>query len=529
MSRMDAIRKILYGGLRSTDTDAETILERAFLPTDSHSFVKYYDDTTEIARLTSYATDISICNTTYASTGESQDNTDPPLMRIAQGNFSMWTAHEGNQCHMFGESSSENNNDPDITGIDASTTPPVNGTDFIVRVNVCVTDLEEENCLNYPDGNSKPAGLLQEYGEEGLIHFGMMTGSYEKNKSGGVLRKNLGSFADEVNEDTDGTFTDPLPADSIVDTLNKLRISRFDYADNDYIDFDSCGFGKFGYDDGECSNWGNPQSEIYYESLRYLAGLTQTAAFNADDTGYINNLGKADWSDPITSDNYCAPVNIIQFNTSTTSFDGDQLGGFSDFPASKSLDAFTDDVGTVDNVTDDGTYFIGSIPDDNDKACTEKDLDLLSEASGTCPEAPWLEGTYHLAGLAHFAHTESIRSDLTEHDSNTTAEVKVKTFGVALSPAQPVIHIPVPGDNTGKEVIILPACMEYRDDDPTNRHNGNCAIVDFKIVTPHTVEDGEGTGKFLVLWESAQFGGDYDQDMGGIIEYVIGPNVDPDS
>ena len=45
MTRMDTVRKLLYGGLRSTDgTGAAgiTVLERAYLPTDAHSFAKFY-------------------------------------------------------------------------------------------------------------------------------------------------------------------------------------------------------------------------------------------------------------------------------------------------------------------------------------------------------------------------------------------------------------------------------------------------------------------------------------------------------
>ena len=43
MSRMDTVRKLLYGGLRSTDTTTETILERSFIPSDAHSWAKYYN------------------------------------------------------------------------------------------------------------------------------------------------------------------------------------------------------------------------------------------------------------------------------------------------------------------------------------------------------------------------------------------------------------------------------------------------------------------------------------------------------
>ena len=45
MTRMDLLRKTLYGGYRSTDTvgdNYETVLERHFLPVDVHAFVKVY-------------------------------------------------------------------------------------------------------------------------------------------------------------------------------------------------------------------------------------------------------------------------------------------------------------------------------------------------------------------------------------------------------------------------------------------------------------------------------------------------------
>ena len=41
-SRIDALRKVLYGGFRSTDTTTQTIVERAFIPQDAHSWGKEY-------------------------------------------------------------------------------------------------------------------------------------------------------------------------------------------------------------------------------------------------------------------------------------------------------------------------------------------------------------------------------------------------------------------------------------------------------------------------------------------------------
>src|SRR5690625_7534736 len=77
------------------------------------------------------------------------------------------------------------------------------------------------------------------------------------------------------------------------------------------------------FNDGRCLNWGNPQSEIYLESLRYLAGKTATAGFASNDANYIDGLTTASWADPLSNQNYCAPVNVIQFNASVSSYDND--------------------------------------------------------------------------------------------------------------------------------------------------------------------------------------------------------------
>lgn len=529
MTRIDAIRKVLYGGYRSIDTNSRTVLERSFLPTDAHSFVKYYSNLADVAKLTPYAgTDISICNTTPATSGNSRDVTAAPQMRIAHGDFSMWTAHEVRQCSWSEENKNNNtnNNNPAITEIGAATNPPsrasTGSAEFLVRVEVCNASFPEDNCQFYPSGNRKPIGVLQEHGEDGSVKFGLMTGSYQRNKSGGVLRKNVSDFRDEVAEDSDGTFSTAPAGGGIVDTLNRLRLTRYDYSTRQYNGLDSCGFGKFGFTDGECSNWGNPQSEIYLETLRYFGGLTATPAFAANDTSYINGLRTATWVDPLNNDNYCAPVNIIHFNASTSSFDGDQVGGFSALPGSPNASTETDKVGVGEGISDSGLAFVGEVTGSTDKSCSPKDLDSLSDAQGVCPEAPWLEGTYQIAGMAYYANLNSIRDDLIDVNGDT-AEIDVKTYGVALSPAQPVIDVPVPGSDDRK-VVLLPACMEFRDGGA--RHNGNCAIVDFRVVRRHSVAGTVGTGKFMVLWESAQHGGDYDQDMGGIIEYSIDSTTD---
>ena len=221
MTRMDIVRKLLYGGLRSTD-DSTTVLERAHLPTDAHSFTKYYNlpDLKKLTPFESRKTDttdggnsngyddadegITICNTSYdGSIAVSQASTALPTMRIVFGNRQLWAANERRQCTWESEHGDNlNANNPVQSGLDSvSSDPPDslrlltpgNSAERIVRVVACDPTYFNatqnlENCQLYPSGNRKPSGLLQRYGESGLIKFGLVTGSWNKNISGGALR-----------------------------------------------------------------------------------------------------------------------------------------------------------------------------------------------------------------------------------------------------------------------------------------------------------------------------------------------------
>lgn len=557
MTRIDAVRKILYGGMRNVDTKTRTVLQRAMLPNDAHSFAKFYNGS-DLAKLTPFNvthsqtntpdTGITICNTTNGSNFYSQNVTAPPLMRVARGNYMLWASNERFQCKWREQVSGVNGingNDPAVTGIQAySESPPNNrklGTgsasgEFQVRVNVCVNNLEESNCLTYPDGNKKPVGLLQRYGESNRILFGLMTGSYMRSKDGGVLRKTIGGMDDEINSSTDGTFkdlSDTTPG--IIKTLDLLTIYGYRFDDGTYhsgstnvpnnLSHDGCLWSQDSFSNGQCTNWGNPQAEIYLESLRYLAGKSASTTFSADDSRRIDGLVTADWGDaPVNRQNYCAPLNILQFNASTTSYDGDNLGGFASL-TNTSLSTFTNKIADADRENLSGEYFIGSNGTNNDQLCTPKLISSLSNVRGTCPDAPRLDGSYHIAGMAYFARRNDILPDL-------RGEQTVRTFGVALAPALPQITIPLP--NQESSITIFPACR--------NTHSGrsmNCAIVDFKVISaeknvllgnsaynnndPRRVLNGQrvNRGRLYINWEDSEQGGDYDQDMWGILEYAI--------
>lgn len=666
MTRMDAVRKLLYGGLRSTDqtyaaggSSALTVLERAYLPTDAHAFAKYYsgadiDQLTpfssvpatptaisssssitipastpaalqfDVASTSSFAfgdqvviragtdptsnymigavscvndsdntfnmfnslvsnsddcssgkikvvveqkfgsgtysnwsienwtqTGITLCNATVGGS-KSQNNTNPPLMRVAKGNFALWAANERWQCLWRedasnpGESTSSlagatrtNGNRAAHSGLYASSIGPnktttnkgriANGLgsyDYVVRVKACVPGLlGTERCKQYPSGNSKPIGLLQYYGDGGQLHFGLMTGSYAKNVSGGVLRKNVGVFSDEVNVATDGTFVQAsTPPDSprsttsgatppgIVNTLNYMRIYGYNYGDGTYLGSsgDNCSWQLTNLTENSCTSWGNPMSELYFETLRYFAGQTVTSAYGYTNSGSKDNLlglPLATWDDPLDTNNYCAPLNVVMFNASVSGNDEDLAStSMSSIGSDSTASSLTDTVGSGEGLHG-RSFFVGKSGGSNNELCDAKTVSGLGSAFGICPEGPTLQGSWLMSGLAHHAKTERIRDDISIPDDDAKS-FKVSTYGVQLATNVPQIRIALQGESTPR-AILQPAYRLFN-----SAPQGGGQLVDMKIVyqaATATTADGMA----YINWEDSEQGGDYDQDVWG--------------
>lgn len=535
MTRIDQVRKVLYGGYRKVDTANKTVLERSYLPSDAHSFAKYYNGK-DLGLLTPFSnlvtglstnkdSGLTLCNTTYYNGKTlSQNVTAPPLVRAVPGNYSLWAANERFQCYFKEEANKSNGNKPEDSGIYAYSSNPekskratqANGSqyaDYIVRVEVCagIALIGSEDCKQYPNGNYKPTGILQTFGEDSATLWGLMTGSYQKNKSGGVLRKNIGLISDEVNIDTDGTFISSPSGGGIIDTIDRLKIANYQHDPGYYNDSDNCewGTGSFipgttTFAEGNCTNWGNPFAELMLECYRYFAGAKPTPAFNADDSGIISGLKtQSTWKNPQDKDSACAHLNLIAFNTSTVSYDGDDLGGVSDLNNAQSAVALTNLVGDGEGITN-NYYFVGESGDANNQLCTAKQVTNLGEVKGICPGSARTEGSYQAAGIAYHARKGDLRSDIPDRQS-------VTTYGVTLSPALPKIVLTAP--ITKNRVTILPACRN-------STVGGNCGLVDFKVVTQSVTAD-KVSGSFYVNWEDSEQGADYDQDMNGILQYEL--------
>ena len=413
---------------------------------------------------------------------------------------------------------------------------PASGiTDYIVRTQVCTTvdrDISHEtnSCEPYPNGNYKPVGLLHNFGEDDTMLFGLLSGSYENNLDGGVLRKAVSSFKDEVDLTT-GRFD--TSTNGIVSTLDKLRVMNYDDSRYRY----ACGWiTNRPITNGECDMWGNPVAEMMYESLRYFSGKgSPTADFNIASSG--NNdaalgLPLATWSDPYdatTGYDECAKPFQIVVSDINPSYDSDKVpGAHSSFGSTFSGDitglnasALADTITAGEGNIKGNSFFIGQSDTNYDNAPTAKVVQSLGSIRGMAPEEPTKLGSYYAASMAYYGLINDINP--------RAGDQKLQTFSVALASPLPTIEID-PDNNilTTNSVVIVPFAKSpgqssmWPNFQPTNQ------IVDFYVESL-----GSTSGSFLVNYEDVEQGADHDMDAIARYTYAVNANgtvtIDVDS
>lgn len=522
-SRIDALRKVFYGGYREVDTATTTILRRAYIPQDAHSWAKEYtseavdgyriSDYTPLNQPTGSRRHFfgSLTDTQGKDCSTLSNCSDlPPLLRVVRNSDRRvwaWASTERPVLHATSH------------GGDAR-------TDYTVRVKTCTSDFNS-GCKRYPGGSLKPTGLLHEYGESDSMYFGLLTGSYNKNMSGGVLRKVVSSFKDEVDANT-GVF---VANATIVRSLNALRIRDFNNNRSD----DSYRTGWVTtrpMNEGEFVDWGNPVGEMMYETLRYFAGKkTPTTAFSTSG-GYDADigLGAATWDDPYqagsaASARWCARPNMLVVSGINPSFDSDQLPG-------TAFGVFTGSFGSM-NVADiartiteneagvAGSHFIGQVGNSYDGAPTPKTVTSLGEVRGLAPDEPTKQGSYYSASVAHFGKANSVRSDL-------AGKQTVDTYAVALSSPLPRIEART---TSGKLITLVPFAKSVGGSSISNSKGSfqpTNQIVDFYVDTianssdldrDASINGGRYFARFRINFEDVEQGADHDMDA--IVVYEV--------
>lgn len=576
MSRMDVLKRVLYGGQRSSDNSSETVLEGVYIPQDSHSWGKEYAGS-DTRQLTPFDPPSSGRRHLFCVT--SLGSGQPHVIRVARNDTHRvweWATTERAVCSgpetPWGYRQGPVGTRNDIL-------------DYTVRVKVCSTDwdkgLEQDYCKLYPGGGTtpKPVGLLQKYGEgdgskvcsktykpcqadndcgtgEGLcvfqspLYMGLLTGSYEKNLSGGVLRKNIWTVMDEINSQSGSFQSSENVQGNIILTLDRMRPVGFRYSDYSYqaSDGGTCGWiTARALQEGECRMWGNPVGEMMYEALRFITGKgSPTSAFTYsgnDDAGL--DLSKPDWFIKKGNQNLvpfdlfpdCSKPNLLVLSDINPSYDSDQLpgsafGSFTGDLAGLNVSSLANVIGTAEGLSS-GNFFVGQSGSVYDFICTAKNITNLSSIRGLCPEEPTKQGSFYSAAVAYYG-----KSQITAQEGIPD----VTTYAVAMSSPIPDINVKV-GNNyvrlvpIGKSVsgshgtkgACADKCTVTRDTD--GLHITNCTstaycpsnqIVDFYVDTVTYDAGGNLTyAKFRVNFEDVEQGADHDMDA--IVIYEIEP------
>jgi len=443
-------------------------------------------------------------------------------------------------------------------------------TDFVVRVKVCDDSVGlEENCKKY--GSSyKPVGLLQKYGatsdgtkvctkslspctndsscgtgegvcvEKSAIYFGLLTGSYNKNLSGGVLRKTFGPIDNELDLTNGIIKSVNSTKGSIINTINNLNVRGFAYNNHTYS---NCGWITDGpIDESDtCVMWGNPIAEMMYEAIRYMAGKgSPTSDFKTDDAG----LPEPTWDKPFDTYPVCSKPFMIVISDVNSSYDSDQVPGSRYSLFTGDLEGFNvgeemDNISTNESISN-KSYFIGVSGTDTDFVCSSKTVSTLANVLGICPEEPTKLGSYYSAGAALYGKTKFSSN----FDNSSQVPTEITTYSVALASPIPNIEIDTNIDGTpdvtltpiGKSVSgclgVYGSCAEKAEliyDNSTKNLSitdpyNNAFCPSNQIVDVYLDYINPSNGKFSINFEDVEQGADHDMDAIVKYEYKLEDN-----
>lgn len=629
MTRLDVVRKTLYGGRRVVDTvdnaGGDTTLEMAALGHDAHAFVKYYGGA-DIRDYTPFTfAELGSAGLTMCSRGTDANGQGQPQLRLAKGNYSLWATTPGTVCNwseaqpnfafgakaqafykQYGPQASVNaysvqqahrSNLPKF-GSDGASYGGI-GPELIVRVQSCVGKFigkGNERCRGYRrtvnnvvQTTYKPIGLLQEFGTSDRTsqavqaEFGLITGSFDDNLRGGQLRKNVGSVNDEVDLGT-GRFCHLMTA---ADSNSNCQVTAASFSNGQgssvagiVRSFDRIRlFNAGNYDDdapviggskqafafpsevgnGSFPSWGNPMSEMITQALAYFANLpigadaaktTRDAAVGLPVSITPRDPLRDTDKDPVAGvprrDLYgraiCRPMHMLAISSGAVTHDTDEPGTSEDVygdgagagaaafmsknSAGETIQKATNRVGELEGINN-TKRSVGSASAGFGSDCTAKQIGTvvtegLAQVAGVCPEAPAVRGSYLAAGAAFIANTHAVRAlaDLSNENGKSVATsrlpahaLRVKSYAATLSGGVARIEVPIPG-KTGVVYITPESSWDFEGYRTTNGQLMPGAMLTFR-----SIYADKDSASYVVTWNDAQFGGDYDMDIVGFLRW----------
>lgn len=445
--------------------------------------------------------------------------------------------------------------------------PVTGGTtrdDYFVRVLACPSGqptLHDASCKVYPNGQAKPTGILHDYGETNKMYFGLITGSQRNNLEGGILRRNVSSFAEEVDPQT-GQFRAVGGLPGIARSIDRLRMigggyassvqnnltsdANWNWANNSWIGTNIGGNctsqGTRDLNNGECRMWGNPIGEMLFESMRYFAGArAATTRFtavgdrtrgNAEDE--FMGLPEPTWRDPYSASATeglghpsCARPYQTIISDINPSYDGQMPGSaFGTFATDAAVPGFSaasegQAIWNAEFGAGARSVFIGQVGTAVvDGAPTAKSVSSFGNIRGLSPEEPSKGGTYYSASVARYGRNNVLNA--------LAPSVRLSTYSIALASPLPRIEFPI----GGRTVTLLPFAKTASGTFGDGARKPTNTIVDFYVETIQnfpgmpsntTVNGGRPYAVFRINYEDVEQGNDHDMDA--IVRYEVFANA----
>lgn len=438
MSTMDTFRWVLTGGTRMTDDVGTTILEK----TNNSGQGTHSSETPDKTLTSGYVAGATPFTWSSVSSRDwnggiamwvtgTGDLTSTSLTQ-SSGTVTGGTVYTGQSSYATAStsSSSSKGNSKSSSSSSASTTASASTIyKLYIRVLVCDPTIGvEDNCTEYSTTNYKPEGLIQKYASKlRFSAFGYLN-DWSTTKDGGVLRakmKFVGPTIPSVTSSntttnsaaewssTTGQFVQNPDSSDATTTTSASSVSIADSGVVNYLNK----FGKIVTTTGYKKY--DPTSELYYAATRYFRNLGNVARYSSltQDIDSTNNATEmldgfpviTSWTDPILY--YCQKNFILGIGDVNTNYDGDTPGS---------------------HLTTGGT-----IPtDDSIPSGAATALVGTKEGISNLDTTKRSNGTYNIAGLAYYVHTNDIRSDLTDSQTISTYWLDVMEYQTYVSKNQ---------------------------------------------------------------------------------------------
>lgn len=551
MARIDVLRKVLYGGKRSTDT-ASTVLERTYVPQDSTLWGKEY---ASLARDGYNITDFTPLAQPTGTVGVNKHMFANVTLQGSDAIFATTVGlprmivYENQSGRIWDLVAAEQlilGTNPSGTGI----------TQYVVRVTTCVpiSGKYEDWCTPYVNGATttyKPTGLLHKYGEAKTLAFGLISGTYDNNYAGGVLRQNIDDFNQEVDA-TNGSFKTTV--NGVVHHLDAFRPWGFGNNTWGGEDYTLWNFSSVP-GNGDNPMWGNPLGEIMFESLKYFSGGAASTAYTANvgvntpvKAGPPHvaahtspetplNLARPAWLNPYAASPSrsntaaypsCARPIQMTIGDPKTSFDSDHLPGaaFSigtgmgnnSVPALGSLNVSTeaDAIWLSEFSGATKKFFIGEAPGNADGNPSAKTVTSFKNIRGHSPDATYSQGSFYGASVARYGKYTGLTNPAI---ASTT--LRVDQVSIALDSHIPKIQIPMANGKIISIVLTTKNIAGFGLSNAKGAYQGTGAITAFFIDTmantnASNINAGINSGnpyyKFRVSFSDVDQGSDNESD-----------------